>query len=352
MTRHSAPKMAPDPGRLPDRPVAARPRLAGWRAHGGLHPVRALGQRLRHRWQAAHHRARRALLRALSRVAPVAMRAHSYKARHGYVPCFARPVSFTEKIHARILYQQDPYYLLYANKLFAPYYATGKTRRTLKFAKRLKVLKHLEPGAFHDLPDQFVIKSSFASNLLRLAFDKSTLDVAATCARFNAIVRTAKNAKGVNFSDNCIIIEELLLSNDGRIPTDYKFHCFRKDQESFDYIVQIDESRFGNHQQTFIDHNRNILDLKFGNKRPENPQIDLPNNFNEMISIARDLSDGFSYIRVDLYSISENTYFGEFTPYHQGGLLPVIPRDWDYILGEMWNFDESPAWVGRDCFRY
>ena len=56
-----------------------------------------------------------------------------------------------------------------------------------------------------------------------------------------------------------------------------------------------------------------------------------------MAAIARDLSRGFGYMRVDLYSVRDRIYFGELTPFHQGGLGPITPPQWEDWLGEMWG---------------
>jgi hypothetical protein len=50
--------------------------------------------------------------------------------------------------------------------------------------------------------------------------------------------------------------------------------------------------------------------------------IDLPkpSNFDEMAHISRQLSKGFIFLRVDLYNIENQVYFGELTFFHKGGM--------------------------------
>jgi hypothetical protein len=57
-----------------------------------------------------------------------------------------------------------------------------------------------------------------------------------------------------------------------------------------------------------------------------------------MIDIAKQLSRGFNYIRVDLFSIEDAVYFGELTPFHGGGWVPISSKEWDNRLGEMWQW--------------
>lgn len=55
-----------------------------------------------------------------------------------------------------------------------------------------------------------------------------------------------------------------------------------------------------------------------------------------MIELARVLSDAFPYVRVDFYSLDDTkVYFGEITFNHDSGFRPIIPKEWDYKLGEL-----------------
>ena len=57
--------------------------------------------------------------------------------------------------------------------------------------------------------------------------------------------------------------------------------------------------------------------------------------------MAKRLSMDFDYIRVDLYSIGDDVYFGEFTPFHHGGGAVVRPIEWEERLGKMWAFPST-----------
>ena len=60
-----------------------------------------------------------------------------------------------------------------------------------------------------------------------------------------------------------------------------------------------------------------------------------PKTFDEMVNVARVLSEGFPFVRVDLYEIEGRVYFGEmtFTPASGGG--GFRPDEMDYELGKM-----------------
>lgn len=62
-----------------------------------------------------------------------------------------------------------------------------------------------------------------------------------------------------------------------------------------------------------------------------------PTKFDEMVKIAKSLSGGHPFLRVDLYEINNKVYFSELTFSPCGGFMPFVPEEWDAKLGEMVN---------------
>ena len=53
-----------------------------------------------------------------------------------------------------------------------------------------------------------------------------------------------------------------------------------------------------------------------------------------MLLLARQLSKDEKFVRVDLYNVRGKIYFGEYTFFHNSGLVPFEPIEWDYKFGE------------------
>jgi hypothetical protein len=75
-----------------------------------------------------------------------------------------------------------------------------------------------------------------------------------------------------------------------------------------------------------------------------------------MLRIAQELSVGFDYVRIDLLHTDNGVYFGEITPFHQGGLAPIVPKHWDRKIGELWErkipyFDPNDLWNSAELDR-
>jgi hypothetical protein len=62
-----------------------------------------------------------------------------------------------------------------------------------------------------------------------------------------------------------------------------------------------------------------------------------PKNLKQMIKIAKNLSEGFNFVRVDLYDTGNKIWFGEltFTPF--GGYFSVYTDDAIKIMGSLYE---------------
>ena len=265
--------------------------------------------------------------------------------KHGFDPNLVEPQRFSEKLLARLIYDDDPYYPLYGTKLIAPYFLAKRSIPGLRFAQRFKVKRHLEVSDFDDIPNAFVVKSSFGSGLNRIVADKSKSDIGKICTLFNEGLFRIMNARAQRDPTNCAIFEEYLAGPDGKTPDDLKFHCFRSADGRSQLILQLDSNRFGNHRQSFFDEAFQPLDLGFSDMQRHEIPPQLPKHFENLVRIVRAISDGFDYIRVDLFNVDDQIFFGELTPFHRGGMAKVVTEEWDRRLGEMWDM-RMPAYSG------
>jgi hypothetical protein len=66
-----------------------------------------------------------------------------------------------------------------------------------------------------------------------------------------------------------------------------------------------------------------------------------PDNFEEMVRLVDILCKGYDHVRTDMYDIDGHIYFGELTFSSGGGDSRIDPDEWDYKVGELWDFDNS-----------
>lgn len=93
--------------------------------------------------------------------------------------------------------------------------------------------------------------------------------------------------------------------------TDYKFYCFNGEPK---FCNLLSNRVFNTHHMDKmiydLDWNPIPSAFKPGTSLNEVPR---PKSLEQMIEIARSLSKGIPYVRVDLYEINEKPVFGEMT---------------------------------------
>ena len=110
--------------------------------------------------------------------------------------------------------------------------------------------------------------------------------------------------------------------------TDYKFFCF----DGVPKIVYVGKDKADYPRTDFFD-----MDFKYLLIRMRNPNAEempkKPELFDQMKSIAAELSRGVPHLRVDFYLINGHIYVGELTFYHCSGFDEVKPKEWNLIMG-------------------
>lgn len=236
---------------------------------------------------------------------------------HGYQVNLSEPRSFSEKIIKRKFDNDSLRFSKLVDKYTVRNYVTHKIGSNY-LIPLIKVVDRLELSDFDDLPMSFVIKNTNGGggeNVL-IVEDKGSLDFRAVCERFNSYLNYKIGSKiDENFYDlekPRVIIEHLIKNKDGSYPSDYKLHIFNG--LSNKVIIQVDADRFGNHKRSLYDEGLNKLDF---NIQPKYASIDddykFPSNMAELISLAKKLADDFNYVRVDMYNLDGEIYFGEMT---------------------------------------
>lgn len=68
-----------------------------------------------------------------------------------------------------------------------------------------------------------------------------------------------------------------------------------------------------------------------------------PNNLSKLIEVAEQMSSGFNFVRIDLYTDGKTIFVGEITNAHQAGLGRFVPRSAEALCtGYLFEGDEPP----------
>ena len=148
------------------------------------------------------------------------------------------------------------------------------------------------------------------------------------------------------FIQNCIIAEQLLkdesVSSYSKSLIDYKIWCFNG--IPYGCLVVFDrEIGEKQHSMDFYDLDWNERTDLMSNKEKRHP-IPKPENWDNMLEIARILSEGHPQMRVDLYNIGGKIYFGELTMTSAGGYMDFFDRKLLVDMGNHIKLDLDMPW--------
>lgn len=242
------------------------------------------------------------------------------------------PSTFNEKIHWIMRYDRRPVMTQLADKYAVREYVAKKIGP--EFLKDIYGVWD-NPSAidFKRLPGSFVLKVTWGSGQNILCEDKSALDADKTRKQLGQWMKRGMYNlfREWAYKDITprIICEELIQDEAGHIPADYKFFCFNGEP----HFIQVVTNRFQNHRRHIFDLTWKHLpfNIEYSSNCDDVPQ---PVTLETMISVARTLSKGFPFVRVDLYSVGTRVIFGEMTWYPEAGFLKFVPDSYDRILGE------------------
>ncbi len=194
----------------------------------------------------------------------------------------------------------------------------------------LQVVDKWEDIDFESLLNQFVIKCTHDSGGAFVCRDKSTFNYQRVRS---SVERNLKRDYFHPFREwpykdipHRIIVDKYLDDKTGKELRDYKFWCFNG-VPKYMYCTIKGNDIFEN----FYDMEFNPVAIDHGFPR-HCLEFEKPAAFDEMKEVAAKLSKGVPFVRVDLFYVDGNIYFGEFTFYDWAGLRP-FGGDRDEKLG-------------------
>ena len=261
-----------------------------------------------------------------------------WAARFGSMLDLEHPHSFNEKMQWLKLYDRSPQHTLMVDKYAVKDYVSGIIGAE-HVIPTLGVWRDPKDIDFDALPGRFVLKCNHTSGEgLILCRDKAGLD------RRKAVRKLQKAMK----SDYYLTYREwpyrdvprrilaepymedrqaLMLGLD-TLPV-YKILCF----EGVPRIIQtIQNDKMPNETIDYFDPDWTLLPFRQNYPNSVTPSA-RPRKLDEMLRIAARLSEGFHFLRVDLYEINGEIFFSEFTFFSDAGFAPFDPEEWNDTLG-------------------
>lgn len=170
---------------------------------------------------------------------------------------------------------------------------------------------------FDALPESFVIKPNNGSAQAVVVDDKSAVDQAAIR---RTVAHWSERQFGIGTAEPhytrispLIMAEKRLPTPDGSLPIDYKFHCFGGRPVNCLVCSGRNTKDLHSHFNLYsIDPWREITE-GFRQRYRASESFPMPEKLSDMLSIAAKLSEGFPFVRIDLYEVEGKVWFGEMT---------------------------------------
>lgn len=251
------------------------------------------------------------------------------------------PKGFNEKLQWIKLYDRKPLYTQLADKYAVREFVANKIGEEY-LIPLLGVWDNADDIDFEALPAEFVLKCTHNSNKgLYLCHDKRDIDEKEVRTKLNKVLRQKyyllcrewpyKNIKPR------IVCEKFMHDecNPNGSLTDYKIFCFNGEPKFLNIGLTEDANgRKGTVKMIFLDLDFNVAPFQRSDHKIYDAKFQKPKNWDEMLRLTRILSEGFYFIRVDLYSINNHVYFSELTFFPGSGTGFFTPEEYEYKIGQ------------------
>ena len=252
-----------------------------------------------------------------------------YKLSFGKKGNFKNPKTFNEHVINIKLYADEDGFEFYTDKYNVRKYVEKQVGE--KYLNDvLAVYDSADEIDFSTLPEKFALKGTHGSGFNEIVKDKSAVDPDRIKKKFARWMRENYYYRGRERNYKKIIphivCEKYLSSSDGKPLNEVKLMCFRGK------VKLIEDTRIvgGVRCVNVYDERKQLIDVRAG---AGNHEFELPENIDEMISVAEKLAERFSFVRVDLYNVDGRIVFSELTFHSGGGFVPFNPSSWDEKLG-------------------
>ena len=254
-----------------------------------------------------------------------------FKIIFGYTPDFKQPKTMNEYICATKIDDLKLDYDKYTDKYMVRDYVK-KVVGDQYLNEVLGVYTSFDDINFDELPLSFVLKATHGSSYNIIVKDKETFDKIAAKRKFDKWLKEnfylkdrEKNYKNINPRIMC----DVYLKPTDEELEEYKIFCF-KGKVGF---IQHNKNLNGERHSNIFDANWKLLPVRYGYSSFTGDSM--PDNGEELITIAEKLAQPFDFVRVDLYNVDGRIIFSELTFHSGGGLIPFIPKAYDREFGKM-----------------
>lgn len=253
------------------------------------------------------------------------------------------PKTFNEKLQWLKLHAINTEYTQIVDKMEAKKYVSSIIGEKY-IIPTLGIYDKFEHINFDELPNQFVLKCTHDSGGYVICSDKKSFDFNSAKIKLNNHLKinpyySTREFPYKNVKPR-IIAEKFIIDKKNQVLLDYKFMVFQGKVKNI--FVCSDRNTNTDMKMDFFDENWNHLPFEryYSNSKLT---IQKPVLLIEMKQLSELLASKINapFVRVDLYQVNNQIYFGEITFYPGGGWECFSPEEWDYTFGSWINLSST-----------
>ncbi len=269
-----------------------------------------------------------------------------YWAHLGYRPNLDQPCTFNEKLQWLKIHDRNPLYTTLCDKVAVKGWVAeriGARYVTPTYA----IWDSLDKIDTAHLPDQFVLKINGDSGGIAICRDRATFDLESAMPTLeknfgrNYYYRNRewpyKDVRPLAFAEEYLNPGHMRSAAGQQGATggviDYKLYCFDGVPRLL-YVSQGLEDH-ATARISFLDLDWTFAPFKRHDYAAFEELPARPGCYGEMLDLARVLSAGIPFVRVDFIEYEGQPRFSEMTFYPCAGLMEFDPPEWDAALGEL-----------------
>jgi hypothetical protein len=241
---------------------------------------------------------------------------------------FRNPRTFSEKVNWRILNDRRPELIWTCDKLEMKERALAAgihVPQTYWYGDNISTL------AKATLPERWVLKPNHRSSLVYFGRGTPNMEeIESLTAGWTDEVQCRLLGEWAYSQARPILFVEEQLEPDATL-FEYKFFVM----DGSTVIIQVDADRFGDHRRNVYTPEWEPVDTQFLCQMGD--PVPLPDKLFDMTCAAERMAGDLDFLRVDLYYVKGNIYFGEVAAYPGSGLVRHKPYSSNVILGSYWH---------------
>lgn len=259
---------------------------------------------------------KKAIAGLVSRISPKLFFSIAYWHNRGRWPNLKTPSDISEIMIKQVLDGEIDKLSWLADKYAVREYVKSKGLETI-LPKLIGVYTSVDEIDFDKLPDKFALKMNYGSGMNIICTGKDKFDSGSAKQMLESWLNCPKNysysESHYNLIPRKIVCEEFIDDGTGGYPYDYKFMCVKGEPAC---VVVCSDRGSGN--LYYASYNMSWNPLPHYDRVERRREMRRPENFQEMINVARKLSESIDFVRIDLYSDGKKIWFGEVTLTHSG----------------------------------